>query len=316
MRTRPVVLLCAATLLGACGGAPPPPAPRPPEPAPDPARVAAARVASVELSPSPLMVEVGDTIVVRGVLRDSAGVVVEGAEWGIGAEGGADVRSIKERQPESYELWGLEPGAATLAVFAGLPAVVGDEPNWTLIAEVPVEVRSRVGSLAIAQPRFAPYTGTSFRLEADVRSTTGAPADAEVHWSTSNPAVARVQSGGRLSLFAPGTVQVYAQADAQADTLALEVEANPVRRLRVTVPDGPIRAGAEIALVAEARDARGRPLEDAAVLWEVRSVGGEGAGSARITDDGRFTAARAGRYRVTAVSGTVRESVEIDVTAG
>ncbi len=311
MRFRKVSSVLLVGLV-ACGGPPPlePPAPEPPV---DPASEAAARVASVEFTPSPLAVTVGDTVLITATLRDAQGAVVEGARWGV-ATVGVEAESMKERIPETYAMWGTEPGEATLNVFAGLPPIAGDQPNWQRVGSFTVEVRDYpVATVELDSLPYGLYTGTSFYVNATPRTASGEESTtASIRWSTSNPAVARVQVGGRLNLIAPGPVDLIAEAAGRTTTMRLDVVENPVRSLRLDPGSERVRTGDVVRLNPRLLNARGRVVEDAAVLWEVSSVRGEGVGSAQVID-GDFVAEEAGQYRISAISGTARRSIEIEV---
>jgi len=267
----------------------------------------------VEFSPSPLAVTLGDTVVITATLRDSDGAVVQGARWGV-ATVGVEAESIKEQRPESYIMWGDEPGTALLNVFAGLPPIAGDQPNWQQVGSFSVQVSDYpVASVEVDPLEYGPYTGTSFPLSARAITTDGTVSESvAIQWSTSDPSIARVQVGGRLDLIAPGSVELVAEAAGQRESIQLDVEENPIQTLRLSPDLERVRTGDVVQLNPRVLDARRRAVTDAAILWEVRPLAGEGAGRAQVVA-GAFVAEVPGRYRVSAISGTARESVEIEV---
>ncbi len=175
---------------------------------------ASIRVTAIEISPAVLRLARGDTVTFQGVLRDSAGAVVRGARWGVTTEDVFAVQSIKDREPDTYRIWGLLPGRGTLGVFLGLPGETPDEPNWVQLTSVEVEVEDYpVDRVEIAGLPYAPYAGTSFRLDARAITTAGTVHVSErVRWSSPDPAVASVDPDGVLTLHAPGRVVLRATA--------------------------------------------------------------------------------------------------------
>ena len=334
--TRSVLSLMLAILVTGCGGygAPAPPAPAgaadageaatPDREAAAPDQEAAtpdaspsdlaARVATIQIVPASIEVQRGDSITFRGILRDVAGNVVEGALWGVSTVGPFELRSIKDEIPETYVLRGTQYGEAVIGVFLGLAGPSEDQPNWTPAAEIPVKVNDYpVARIDIEPPGYASYAGTSFALTGRAITTAGEEhAEEVVRWSSADDAVATVTADGRLELVAPGTVTVVGEAGGVRGELTLDVVANPVERVAASAPESRVRTGDVVRMEVAAMDASGGRVDDVALAYRVeREDGAEAAATAFM--DGGFVAEEPGRYTVRVDAGAATEEVGIEV---
>ena len=274
----------------------------------------AARVATVEIVPAIIEVQRGDSITFRGILRDEAGDVVEGALWGVSTVGPFELRSIKDEVPETYVLRGTQYGEAVIGVFLGLAGLSEDQPNWTPAAEIPVKVNDYpVARIDIDSPAYASYAGTSFTLTGRAITTAGEEhAEEVVAWSSADEAVATVTADGRLALVRPGAVRIVGEAGGVQGELALDVVANPVEDLTVASPESRVRTGDVVRLAVAATDASGAGVDDIALAYQVER--GDGAAAAATAYmDGAFVAEEPGQYRIRVDAGTTSEMVDLEV---
>jgi serine/threonine-protein kinase len=154
--------------------------------------------------------------------------------------------------------------------------------------------------------------GDEVRLVAYVRDAGGVPLEgAPVVWTTSNPTIAPVSPDGVLTALAIGAASVTASSGEALATLALTVTRAGVRTLTLAPRQPIIGAGDVLQLSVASKEAGGAQPNSRLLAWsssrsEVAVVDGAG----------RVTARAQGTSEITAVSGEVRDSVTLRVTAG
>ncbi len=166
-------------------------------------------------------------------------------------------------------------------------------------------------------PRF--YADTDVRLRVVPVDRLGEERlDVRVGFTTSDPAVATIDTVGFLRLLRPGAVRITAQAEAMSETVSIAVASNPVAALELTASAATARTGDVIRFRAVARDARAAAVADVPVQFAVfgepgSGINGAGA-AAHISEDGRFVAERSGIYRIVAVAGSHSAATTVEVT--
>lgn len=271
----------------------------------DLAVLASARVEPSKSETVPAEIEIvrGDTIIFEGVLRDAAGARVEGARWGVlPVPAVFEVQSIKADRPDSYLLWGVEPGEARLRAVVILPGEDGN--RFKELFDIPVRVRDwPVARVEVDAPAYAAFAGSTFKLTGRAITTHETEhATARLVWSSSNPDVVSVTRAGVASFRKPGMATIRAEAEGVSGEREVEVTANPVAAISIAPNEGELRTGDVLRLQARALDRRGRVIERAHVTYSVSSVAGP-EGGAVVFSDGAFVAEKPGIYRVTATSG-------------
>jgi hypothetical protein len=188
-------------------------------------------------------------------------------------------------------------------VRAGAPGVIPMQVVATaggarpLIERVEVRVLPGPATRIDVTPRVAKLVvGQRARLAARVTSAAGDQREDRVAWTSSVPAVARVD-GGVLAGRAPGTATIRARAGAAEAAFQVTVVANTIATVDVAPSTRRARQGDVVRFTATPRDARGRAIAGLAPSWSFSP--GEGL----IDDDGAFVAYRAGEYTVTASFG-------------
>jgi hypothetical protein len=184
-------------------------------------------------------------------------------------------------------------------------AVVGGKVGYTSITVRP----ARVARIEIAPPSGPFVVGGSLLLSATPLTEEGVPrTDAEVAWSSSDPAVLAVDDAGLATGVAPGRALVRATSEGATAEVAIEVIANPVRRLSIEPRTSEARTGDVVRLTARAADEQGAAVADPFLQW---SVNGDGVA---IDPDGGFVALQAGTFMITATSGRVVATASVVVT--
>lgn len=264
------------------------------------ARVTGARV----LAPRSLEITRGDTALLTIALLDAAGQRVHGARFGIlRGSNHFDVRSIKDSIPDSYLMWGVQPGRTGFAVAVQVPGDSGGF-RWNYVDSAQVIVRDwPIASVVIDELPAVPYVGTSFRLAARALTTRGTAHYAPgIRWRSEQPGRVRITPEGVATFLQAGAATLVATAEGGiSERRRVEVRENPVRTLTVTPRTGETRVGDVVHFDVAALDARGRPVGDLALAWAVHPLDSAGA---RVYDDGAFVAEVPGAFQVVVTAGT------------
>ncbi len=271
---------------------------------------------TLEVEPAELTLEVGDTASLSATVRDAEGAVLEDARVVYYSRARRSVGVTRTGRVEAYR-----PGAFTLIVLVPTDQ---DDTSRRPESRVRVEVPVTVPLPPIVTVTFAPlppkfYVGTHPRVDVTVKDTTEtARDDIEVHFETSDAAVATVDRFGVLTLHQEGPVELTATAASISATTEIDVEANPVTALELQASVDMALTGDVVRFTATAKDARGLAVRGVPVSF---AVGGETAprivasgASAQVASDGRFVAERSGTYTVMATAGmhTATRTVAID----
>ena len=269
----------------------------------------------VEVEPAALTLAVGGTARLTATVRRADGTVVDDAAVVFYSRARRSVSVTRRGDVEAHR-----PGEFTLvALVPANRGAAGLRSESIARAEVAVTVPhppvDRVRFTAVP-PKF--YVGTQPRLAVEVVDASGAVRpDVAVEYASADPAVASIDRHGFLSLARPGSVELSVRAGDASDTLAIEVEANPVASLTLQASAESVRTGDVVVFAAAARDARGLAVRGVPVQY---AVAGETAptiiaagAAALVTSAGRFVAERSGTYTVVATTGshTARRTVEV-----
>jgi len=271
---------------------------------------------TLDVEPGHLTLEVGEKQTLVAVVRDSDGQEIEDTTVVYFSRARRSVGVTRDGQVEAYR-----PGDFTLVVL--VPRRAGDtsrRPAAAVRVEVPVTVPlppiSQV-TFVDRPPNF--YVGTRPRFRVVMVDTTGLDRhDIEPRYTTSDARIAEVDVSGFTTLHQPGRVEVTATAQDVNETIAIEVEANPVTSLDLQSSMETALTGDVVRFTPVAKDARGLPVRGLPVQLAVAgqtspTIIAAGA-SAQISNDGRFVAERSGTYTVVATSGThsATRTVKID----
>ena len=151
--------------------------------------------------------------------------------------------------------------------------------------------------------------GATVQLAADVRDQNGQPlAGTAVTWASSATSVATVNTSGQVTAAGNGTATITATAGGASGSASLTV-AQEVSAVEVTPAADTLVAGDTLRLTAEAFDANGHRIEDAAFSWMSSDVS-----VARVDATGLVTGVGAGAVVIGAASVGVSGRSELVVT--
>jgi hypothetical protein len=246
-------------------------------------------VKTVEVSAPVKEAEVGQQVKISVVAKDASGNVVN-------------------EQPSTYFAGPFDAAAADEngniklvgpgKVIAG--AIVGGKPGFTTIIVKPPTIKT-IEINSLKTPLIA---GSTIPLEAITRIPSGDPrTGVPISWTSSDPRVATVDSGGVITGVRAGTATITATSGGASGTTKISVVKSTLRSLTVTADATAARTGDVVHLTA-----KGSPADPFTPRW---SVSGSGA---TVDQDGGFVAEQPGTYIVTASSGSVSANASIVVT--
>lgn len=256
-------------------------------------------VASVEVTPTAPTIDVGETVQLTAVAKNSRGAVVSGrtVTWT-----SSDPTVVSVDATGTIE--GLEDGSAT---------VTAQVDNVTGTASVTVQ--ASVASVTIGTPSTMNIEVTeTLQLAAELRDAGGNLLSGHtVNWSSSDSAVATVDQAGLVTALAGGQVTITAESEQVTDTVTISVD-DPPRSVEVSPSSATVDVASTVQLSATPRDLGGNALSGYTISWSSSDTGvatvdssgvvtGESEGNVTITasvDDGTGTI----------VSGTA--SVQVD----
>ena len=245
-----------------------PPGPEPPTPVHAP-------VATVAIAGESGPVAVGRTRQLGVVIRDAGGAELSArsVDWSSSDPAVAEVS-------KNGAVTGNKAGSATITATS-------EGKSATLVLTVEAggaDLPAAVASVAIAGAGKAIEVGETVQLNAVAKDTKGAPlGDRTVVWSTGEPGVALVSSGGLVTAVGPGTVTISASSEGKSADAKVIVNApkpvpkppepapepTPVALASVTVspPAATVVAGQTIQLSVVAKDAKGKVVNDRVLAW-------------------------------------------------
>lgn len=244
--------------------------------------------ATVEITPNPLDVHVGEKVKFSAVAKDAAGnsIDVKPSVWFAAP---FDLAGADDTGQVTFHAPGIVTVGAVIAGKAGYATVnVGN---------------SKIASMEIEKPESAIVAGSVEKLTAIVRTPSGDPrSDAKIKWTSEKPAIATVDDAGMVTGVAPGTATIKATAESATASVTVQVARDAVRKLSLKPASTDARTGDVIHFTAS--DAS---VAHPAVRW---SISGSGAA---VYPDGAFVAEKAGTYVVTATSGQHTASASVVV---
>jgi len=240
-------------------------------------------VASVTVTPSSATITVGTSTQLSAVTKDSAGGTLSGrvVTW---ATSNAAVATVNT----SGLLTSSAVGSATITATSE-----GKSGTATVtVTNVPV------ASVTVSPATASIPTGSTQQLSAVTKDSAGNTLTGRVViWSSSNSAVASVNSSGLVTGVAAGSATITATSESKSGTAAITVIIVPVASVTVSPASASIGIGGTRQLSAVTKDAAGNTLTGRAVTWASSNLA-----VATVAGTGLVTGVTVGSVTITATS--------------
>lgn len=258
-------------------------------------------VASVAVTPPASTITVGAELPLQAIVQDANGQTITGAPviWSVRDPGIASVSS-------SGVVTGLATGATQVAASAG---------GKSAIAAITVQ-RVPVASVVVLPATAEATTGNQVQFTATIYDANQiALTDRSIAWSSSNEAVATVDSTGLATAVAPGVATIRATSEVRSDAATITVALVPVAMVTVEPSTVTVGSGSTTTLTARVTAQSGGLLTDRVVTWissnpAVATVSSTGVVTAVVTG------ALVGTATITAGAEGKSGSASVTVTPG
>lgn len=150
--------------------------------------------------------------------------------------------------------------------------------------------------------------GQRMNLAATSYSEYGDPRDDTFEWTSSNPAVARVDALGRVEGVAPGTASITAATGGVRQSVEIEVTADRIASIELTPSTAEGRTGDVIHFTATPRDASGAAISGLTPSFSLAP------GNGMVDAEGAFVGYRPGEYTVRASFGPHTTEAVVNLT--
>jgi hypothetical protein len=267
------------------------------------------RVVSLRAEPAELSLQAGQSTAVQVVALDAAGNPVDAFVRIVGPRTGVRVDF------RTGQVTGLVAGTYDLMATVQLPPDADREVpqlripltvTWPAIADV--RVQRDAGTL---------YVGTTLRHRAEALHADGSVRpDAQIRWTSSDPAIAAVDRFGNVTAHRAGSVTITAAAESATTEVRHTIASLSLASLELEVSSDRIRTGDVISLSPRATTTDGRVVDDVPLAFSYTfipddTIAAPGA-AGRIMDD-RFVAEVPGTYTLIATAGPAAARRTIDV---
>ena len=257
-------------------------------------------VARIEITPRTREIVAGDSLNYQARPLDANGRAVENARIFFSARGGQGEGTVDS----TGKVIASSVGKIPLSVIALVP---GARP----FVDSTLEIRMIPGpatriDLAIRPSKLV--AGQSILITAVPFSAHNDRSRDLVRWTSSAPAVVRVDDAGMLTAVAPGNATLTARAGQARTTLVVEVLPASLGTVTITPARSDVRQGDVVRFRIDAKDRSGRSIGRLTPTWSFSP------GNGQLDPDGSFVAYRPGDYIVTANLGPKTVSARLHVT--
>jgi trimeric autotransporter adhesin len=242
-----------------------------------------ASVASVSVTPTTTTLSVGSQIPLQAVVQDASGKSITGTNifW-----------SVRDPSIATVSAAGVVTGLAL-----GSTEVAASSNGKSGIASITVQ-KTPVASVAVSPPHVDAAPGGHAQFSAVAYDAAQNPLSGRViAWSTSNSAVAVVDTNGFMTAVGQGSATITATSEGKSGTATVTVSQVPVATVTVTPTPISMSLGQTTQLSATLTDASGNVLSGRVVAWSSSSPG-----VATVSSSGLVTAVAAGSTTITATS--------------
>ena len=246
-------------------------------------------IARISVTPASPVVAVGDTIVLRADVFDSAGRRVDRRVL-FNPVAGSD-RAVVD---STGRIVGVTIGRMPLAITA---MTAGGRP---FVHRIDVRVVPGPATRVEVSPTPARIVaGQRILLRSEIFSAGNDTREERPVWTTTAPGVARVDENGVLRGIGAGRTTITARSGTATRSFPVQVLANDIRSVEVTPRRVTARQGDVVRLGVNAQRASGSSLQGVQPSWSFSP------GQGQIDPDGAFVAYQPGEYVVTASFGSV-----------
>ncbi|MEP7382154.1 MAG: Ig-like domain-containing protein [Gemmatimonadota bacterium] len=259
--------------------------------------VAALRITSP--SGSTIALDERDTLAIAAGVFDASGAPLPARdiEWSSSAP---VTIIIASNGTQTGRAIAVSPGAATLTATSG-----GREASVAVIVSLPP-----VTSVTLTTPSHLLVVGDTALASAAAYDKRAFPLVGRLAtFSSSNPAVATVDTTGRVIAVGAGSTTVTATVGGVSGSVALTVSATVVSRIAVAVRPAAIEVGELVQALATVLDQRGRPISGRTVSW----TSSRPAAATVDATTGMITGVAAGTTEILATSGQIVGSDSVTV---
>ncbi len=231
-------------------------------------------VSTITVTPNGGSLPAGSTMTFTATPRDANGNPLTGRnlQWRSSNDAVATISA-------AGLLTAISPGQVTITVSAPNGGPGGSTPSTSVIVTVLIEP---VASAVLVPNPASVQVGKTLNLTVNLLDSGGEPlstAGRNIVWSTSNAAIATVNSSGVVTGVATGTATITAtittpgQAGTVQATTQLTVSNQPVASVVVTPSSATVHVGYGRPFTAVARDAQGQSLTGRAIVWTSSNQG-------------------------------------------
>lgn len=262
--------------------------------------------ATVEVTPTEVTLEVGESLQLSAVVYDESGNVLADSPVLYYSRARRQVEStpsgfLRAHAPGTFEIIALAPGDPDADVRSARDAAV----RATIVVTVPVPP---LASIAFSSTPERYFSNTVIRPAFEIVDVSGAArSDVTPALSSSNDGVVRITKLGHLDIVGPGTATVTAAAEGLEASTTIQALANPTASVVLQADADEVRTGDVVHLTATALDASGDAVEGMPITFAFQArTDQHGIGeppSGLVTDDGRFVADLPGEYTIVASAG-------------
>ncbi|MCC6930789.1 MAG: Ig-like domain-containing protein [Gemmatimonadaceae bacterium] len=261
-----------------------------------PITVVPVTVAKVTVSPATRTLEVTKALQLTVSITDIRGRAIAGkvATWTSSNPNVATVSATGRVQT-------VAPGMVTFT------ATCDGQQGTSVVTVTPINV----ATITVLPATATLLAGQGLSLALQLADSLNRPltmAGRTITWRSANPAIATVDSLGRVMGIAPGVVDVSATTNGKTGTATLTVRDVPVALVSVTPPSAQLQEGIALQLAATPYDGGGAAIPRRTATWQSSAPA-----LVSVDSGGRVTALAQGTATITAIIGGTQGSASVTV---